>query len=588
MEKTAVLLCIKDGKIASTPTDNDAPAIIYPVPAVDIYINNRLIQEPAEVFSTEEIRIVPKTIVVDPGSLDLRVSENRLEAYLTLKMKKIIRYTLADQPDTQSLSPVVSAAEIAEPICTLPELLAVIEKKGIIHGLKSENIRQAYANMSDHEVLIAIGTPSQPGTDASITCHFCENQPAVAEIDQHSRIDYRDKGKIPHVSADQLLAEKTPAEPGLPGKTVLGEIIEPAPCFDAALLAGSNTYFDNSKLKLYASVLGHPGRVSNPSGSTIHVEPVVVIQGDVNLETGHLWFLGDLSILGKITEHMEVYCGGSLKVREGITSATVVAEGHVTVQENVINSSILAGAQRFFMLQVEEPLHEFSSTFLSVLKAYQQIREKSPTKQLRFGYVLNMLVENKFNSLPEQMSALETSLEIPPQTNLMGELQNEIEILQRRLQKFHHFVYQDAPKAIELLQTAERVQSILRSDHLTASSIQIPYCLNAKIKASGDIVIAGQGSFHSEIQAHGAVKITGTVRGGTVESGQSLFIEEVGSDAAIASILAVPKDSTISIGKVYENTIVRFGQFVHRIQEKDHRIKIQFSKKANSVQFTHY
>jgi uncharacterized protein (DUF342 family) len=183
-------------------------------------------------------------------------------------------------------------------------------------------------------VIVARGTPPQESRDASLQYHFATDR-KVGTLGIHGEIDFKNKGEVPFVNQGDLLAEKTAAIPGIPGRDVFGNEITIPPPKDVKLLSGSGVDISEDRLKLYAKVEGQP-KLS--LGGRLSVVSDLVINGDVDLKTGHIDFEGDVKITGAIQSGFNVK-GANVEARE-IMGARVTASGDVIIAGGIIGAEI--------------------------------------------------------------------------------------------------------------------------------------------------------------------------------------------------------------------------------------------------------
>ncbi len=124
-----------------------------------------------------------------------------------------------------------------------------------------------------------------------------------------------------------------PAVVGLPGHTVRGRPLPPAPTSSPTLEGGRGTRLSPDGLSLLASRDGHV----QFSGKSFLVQPVLEIPGDVTAEDGSVSFLGDVYIHGDM-------CAGSILRATGNVQIDGVVEGcHLEAGENLVISRGVQG-----------------------------------------------------------------------------------------------------------------------------------------------------------------------------------------------------------------------------------------------------
>jgi uncharacterized protein (DUF342 family) len=221
---------------------------------------------------------------------------------------------------------------------TLEALKEYISLKGIVHGLIKDDDLTGLINSpgpKEEGWLIAEGTASRAGENATIIYHFDTEAHKIGTVRESGIIDFKDKGEIQQVKEGDLLAEKVPLVKEVPGKDVLGQMISVDKAQDVLLLAGENTKASGDGRKVTAKTGGRPALAKD---GRISVYPELRIEGDVGLETGHIQFSGHVNVRGIIQEGFRVK-GGRLTAME-INKAEVDIEGDIEIQGGIIGAQV--------------------------------------------------------------------------------------------------------------------------------------------------------------------------------------------------------------------------------------------------------
>ena len=149
------------------------------------------------------------------------------------------------------------------------------------------------------------------------------------------RIDFRDRGAIPFVKKDDLLAQKSPALPGKDGMSISGEPIVVEEPIDPVFLAGTGTRLGEDGTSIYADTDGHPHL--DPMGE-ITVSPELSIEGDIDYSTGNIDFNGHIVISGRVKEGFSVK-GVSLTARE-VEGASLDLSGDLCVSDGITDTEV--------------------------------------------------------------------------------------------------------------------------------------------------------------------------------------------------------------------------------------------------------
>jgi uncharacterized protein len=211
-------------------------------------------------------------------------------------------------------------------------VLSFLKNNMVIYGVNEENLE----NFLDHPVynsrfLVAEGSYPINGKDAEINYNFnTEGTPSFLK-EKNGRIDFKDKNLVQNVVEGQVLAEKIPAEKGIKGRTVTGKTLEARDGADKELKIGNNTAFSKDGLSVMASCNGQVLLVSEK----ITVESIYLVEGDVNLTTGNIHFLGTVVVKGNVEDGFSVKATGNIEVMGNVGKCTLDAVGNVIVHQGI-------------------------------------------------------------------------------------------------------------------------------------------------------------------------------------------------------------------------------------------------------------
>lgn len=207
-----------------------------------------------------------------------------------------------------------------------------LQAKGITYGIKQEAIEQAVAAKTPVSLVIAEGRPPVDGTDATIVFKFNINPEATPVELADGTVDYRNLDLIQNVKAGDVLAERIPAVPGLPGINVYGRTIKPKGGKNVRLPRGTNTEIsEEDENLLIAKEAGQAVYKDNK----VHVFPVCTINQDVDFQTGNIDFVGSVVINGGIRSGFSVHASGNVEIRGPVEAATIIADGDVVLHRGM-------------------------------------------------------------------------------------------------------------------------------------------------------------------------------------------------------------------------------------------------------------
>ena len=260
-----------------------------------------------------------KTRTTEPVALrngiELMISENGMEAYLT---------------KTDEFDDTVTGEEITESL----------EEHFIIYGIVGEDLIKGFTQSRGFKkkgFLAAKGTAPVQGRDAAIEYFFDTDHLKAGNIDEEGNIDFKDRGEIPQVNKETVLAEKTPMKESANGINIYGEEISVRPAVDVKFKYGKGAKLSEDGLKVLAAVRGFP-RLS--WAGAVSVDEEYTINSDVDYQTGHIDYKGHINIKGCIKSGFRV-TGHDIRAEE-IEGGIVHAEGNLTISGGVNEARIYA------------------------------------------------------------------------------------------------------------------------------------------------------------------------------------------------------------------------------------------------------
>ncbi|MBP2667414.1 MAG: Flagellar Assembly Protein [Firmicutes bacterium] len=271
-----------------------------------IVVFNRLaVEEAVRLQNSEAVRIAEPQKERPAAEISMVVSRDRMEAFLQVDVPEG-----AGKPDMEMI-------------------MARIEKAGIVSGVIMDSIVAAL-RQPGLRVLCATGTQPEPGTDATLISRVdLENRGKPAETEDGG-VDFKNLGLYISVEKGQILAEKIPPTPGVPGVDVCGNTVPARAGKDLVLHHGANIQVVDD-VKLVAAAGGNLVMI----GGKMSISPILQIKGDVDLSTGNINFAGDVVIQGSVQEGFSVIAGGNVDV-SGMVSGGCVEGANITVRMGVI------------------------------------------------------------------------------------------------------------------------------------------------------------------------------------------------------------------------------------------------------------
>ena len=216
-------------------------------------------------------------------------------------------------------------------------ILSFLRNNRVVYGVDEDRVRE-FADRPVYKEMVLVGEGTKPvnGADAYMQYNFEVDQSKVRlKEGSNGRVDFKDLNIIQNVVESQPLARKVSAERGMTGKTVTGKILPAKNGKDIPLPLGKNVHVLDDQSTIVADMNGQVVIVSGK----VNVEPVYTVQGDVNLRTGNIIFLGTVIITGSVEDGFSVKAAGNIEVHGTVGKAELDAEGDIIVHQGIAGKS---------------------------------------------------------------------------------------------------------------------------------------------------------------------------------------------------------------------------------------------------------
>jgi uncharacterized protein (DUF342 family) len=211
--------------------------------------------------------------------------------------------------------------------------LSYLRNNRVVFGVNDELLRSfADEPFYKEKFLIAEGTKPVNGRDSFIQYNFETDQTKVKLREgSNGKVDFKELNIIQNVVENQPLAKKMPPEDGVIGRTVTGKVIPTKNGRDIPVPIGKNVHMGDDGATIIADINGQVVVV----GGKINVEPIYTVNGDVNLKTGNIIFLGTVVINGNVEDGFSVKAAGNIEVNGTVEKAELDAEGDIIVHQGI-------------------------------------------------------------------------------------------------------------------------------------------------------------------------------------------------------------------------------------------------------------
>ncbi|MFW5984694.1 MAG: DUF342 domain-containing protein [Halanaerobiaceae bacterium] len=275
---------------------------------VDWQTVQEVVNEPQE----EWVKVAPRKPELDrDAEIHVEVSDDKLKAYL-------------------DYIPALGGEKL-----TFKAFEEALGEAGVEYGIKEEKLRTlVQAREKAENVLIAEGQAPVAGNDAEIIYHFEQKEDSIGTERDDGSIDFYNLGLINNVQPGDVLVTIKEPEPGKPGLGVDGNEIPPQEPQDKSLPSGKNVEARDERT-LVASIEGQVVKEKNK----VNVLPVHEVNGNVDLNTGNINFVGNVLIKGDVLEGFEVHAGGNVEIRGNVNAAQIFSGGEVLIHKGFVGKN---------------------------------------------------------------------------------------------------------------------------------------------------------------------------------------------------------------------------------------------------------
>ncbi len=250
---------------------------------------------------------------------------------------------------------------------TLNDIKRLLKKENITYGIKDDtkiNIFLSNMDLYDYTLVIATGKPFTQGKDAELIYKFEKDARSTfdAELGDRDKVDFRQIGTIASVRENDVILRKEPAEQGKEGKTIYGQTLPGEWGMDVNISPGTGVRLADNRKDYIAEISGAP----IISGGVLRVDPVYIVDGDVDYSTGNITFDGTIGIKGSILDGFEVNARGDVIVENTIQSARVTAGGDVVVKRGILtrNKGLISADGDIYAKFIENSIVEAEGSII--------------------------------------------------------------------------------------------------------------------------------------------------------------------------------------------------------------------------------
>lgn len=564
---------IQDNKLIIDGTDQKF--LIKSEENIELYLGEKKIERPTFITKDDEVIILGNNEEAS-RNLKINISKDKLRAYITIEYTDGKKVIPAVKVKENVINIVASEIEIKKaPYYSRGELLETLRESNIRYGLKKEVLDTLNLESNLENILIAEGTEAVNDEEDRIEIKF-ENVKRAVEADSDKRVDYKNFYTTVNVNAGQIIAEKIIGKVGKDGIDIYGNVLTRKIKHNIKFKAAEGCKQEGNFI--IAKVEGRP-TIKN---GIFTVNKVFTIGTNVDLKSGNVNFIGDVEISGCVKGGMTVKAGNSVNVEQHVESASIIAQGEVTIKGNVLNSRILAGAMDEDKQQYLESLIKYKEAIENLINAVEQLKTYNKfSLDKSDGELIKLLMDTKYTKLQRE------SMLILTVNRNMGNGNEEIDkFIREKVVGANVLKIKYVNEFYELIELLQDEIKIISDEINIPVDIYVSYCQDSRVKSSGSIIITGKGQYVSELIANKNIEFrsdNSICRGGVLTAGEQVIAKTIGSPAGVTTKVIVPRKGVIIADIAYNNSIFIFGERQYIVERPIKDVKAYMNKQGEIV-----
>lgn len=217
------------------------------------------------------------------------------------------------------------------------KIMAALEEKNISFGVLKEAIARAVERkLYDENICVAQWEAPENGIDGEIKYFYRPDQTLSPVENEYGIVDYKNLGLVRNITQGTPIATISMPTEGKPGKDITGRVVLQKKGVPVKLNIGAGTTLVNDGTEIIAATNGN---LAFRNG-TFCVDETLVINGDVDISSGNIDFIGSVTVRGSVFEGFRVTSKKDINVFGSVNNAELYADGNISIKIGSINSSI--------------------------------------------------------------------------------------------------------------------------------------------------------------------------------------------------------------------------------------------------------
>lgn len=564
---------VRNGEIiVEDPIGTGQCARIISNDSCKVYINGKALVGASKVDSSNKIVFANEEIKAKRNII-INTNIDETEAKITIIYKAGIQYKLRDSVKKSVLN--LQCDEVKgdlPPIFTAGEVIKYLNENKIIFGLQREEIAKVE---KDRDIKDLCVVKSVPAVDA-IQDKFKYNELKYEENEESIKnIDYKNIISIESVKMGDVIAEIIKGSIGSDGITIYAKKIKSKQLRELKFKIGDGCRLEGNKI--IATIDGKPAIKNN----TFKVNKLYIINGDVDIKTGNINFIGDVDVKGTVTEGMSVVAN-SIKVVGGAFKSNISLKDSSRILGNIFTSGIKIGGQVLNDDKKVQELLSLKEQLESLVKNIIFLRErKLIDNRIPDGNLIKNLIETKYKTMIVSCVSV-SGLEL----SSSGEQSKLAKLIRMKLIGLGPINIKKYTELGEIIEVINDELEIIKRDGETSSDLTIEYCQEANIEVIGNIFIVGKGSYTTKMFATGNIEFTkedSVCRGGHLTAKESIKAKIVGSAVGIETKLQVEEKGHINVDVAYQHTTFIVGKRKYVLPKHSRNVHVYNDKSGEII-----
>lgn len=213
----------------------------------------------------------------------------------------------------------------------IKDIEKALKDAGITYGIKEDKIAEVVENKNyDKDILIAEAKAPLPGKDGELIYHFEEKQKQAGTMRADGTMDFHSLDLINNVRVGEKIVTKIDSEAGTEGISVYGKKLLPPPVKDFKLPRSKNTVKKGASL--YSAVDGQIVR----EFQKVVIKEVFTVNGDVDLSTGNIDFVGSVKVNGDVKEGFTIKAEGDIEIAGKAGACQLISGASILIKKGFI------------------------------------------------------------------------------------------------------------------------------------------------------------------------------------------------------------------------------------------------------------